>query len=382
MLNTINKKLRSEIPKQSGKNKIIIAAILLFIFSCSKKKEEKMDEKSEEHAAMSSFKISDSQMRLANIKVKPVAMKNISEEIILTGSIVPDENKSSQINSRIMGRIDKLYFKFTGESIRKGDLLYEIYSEELQAAKKDFLFASQKSESKANSDEYFNQLKETTKNKLLLWGLTETQLSNLEQTKEINITTKIYSKTNGIISDILVREGDYVMQGAPLFSVSDLNTLWVEAQLYSQELSKVKNNDEAEISIEGYGDLKTHISFVSPVLISNSIVNIIRAEIPNPNQQLKPGMLATIHLKTKSKNTLVLPVDAVLQEANGNSVWIQKADSTFESRMVMTGISNNEEIEIMMGLKEGEHVVVSGAFLINSEFKLKRDADPMGAMKM
>ena len=152
--------------------------------------------------------------------------------------------------------------------------------------------------------------------------------------------------------------------------------------MYSHELLSVKNNDEAEISIEGFGNLKTHISFVSPVLNSNSIVNIIRAEIPNPDQQLKPGMLATIHLKTKSKNTLVIPVDAVLQEANGNSVWIQKADSTFESRMVMTGISNSEEIEITMGLREGENVVVSGAFLINSEFKLKRDADPMGGMKM
>ena len=321
-------------------------------------------------------------MRLANIKVEPVTIKNISEEIILTGSIVPDENKSSEVNSRIMGRIDKLYFKFTGESINKGDLLYEIYSEELQTAKKDFLFALQQAGSKSNNDEYFNSLKESAKNKLLLWGLTENQLSELEQTKEINITTKIYSKTNGIISDIIVREGDYVAEGTSLLKINDLSKLWVEAQLYSHELLSVKNNDEAEISIEGFGNLKTHISFVSPVLNSNSIVNIIRAEIPNPDQQLKPGMLATIHLKTKSKNTLVIPVDAVLQEANGNSVWIQKADSTFESRMVMTGISNSEEIEITMGLREGENVVVSGAFLINSEFKLKRDADPMGGMKM
>ena len=363
------------------KNKIIIAATLLFLFSCGKKKEEKMDVKSEKHATMSSFKISDSQMRLANIKIEPAALKNISEEIILTASIVPDENKSAQINSRFMGRIDKLYFKFTGETIHKGDLLYEIYSEELQAAQKEFLFASQKSESKANSDEYFIQLKETAKNKLLLWGLNETQITKLEQTKEINTDTKIYSSTKGIISNILVREGDYVMEGTSLFSISDLSTLWVEAQLYSNELSLIKSNDEAEILIEGFGNFKTHISFVSPSLNSNSVVNIVRAEIQNPNQELQPGMLATIRLKTKTKNAIVLPIDAVLQEAKGNSVWIQKADSTFESRMVLTGISNNEEIEITMGLREGENVVVSGAFLINSEFKLKRD-DPMGGMKM
>ena len=341
-----------------------------------------MDVVSEEHAAMSSFKISGSQMRLANIKIQPVRMKNISEEIILTGNIVPDENTASQINSRFMGRIDKLYFKFKGEAIQKGDLLYEIYSEELQSTERDFLFASQRAGNKSNSDIYFNSLKESMKNKLLLWGLTQTQLFELEQTKEINSATKIYSNTNGIISDIRIREGDYVMEGSPLFSISDLGSLWVEAQLYAHELSLVKKYDEAEISTEGFEHIKTHISFVSPALNSNSMINIVRAEILNPNLQLRPGMLAIIRLKTKSKNSLVLPVDAVLQEANGSSVWIQKADSTFESRMVITGISNNEEIEITMGLKEGENVVVSGAFLINSEFKLKRDADPMDGMKM
>lgn len=364
------------------KTKIILAALLLFLFSCSKKKDNKIDEKSEEHAAMSSFKISDSQMRLANITVAPVAMKSISEEILLTGSILLDENKSSQINSRIMGRIDKLYFKFTGSTISKGDLLYEIYSEELQSAKKDFLFASQQAASKLNNDEYFNQLKESAGNKLLLWGLTEAQLSELEQTKEINITTKIFGSTNGVITEILVREGDYVMEGTSLFKLNDLSSLWVEAQLYSSELQSTKSNEEAEISIEGFRNINARISFVSPVLNSNSIVNIVRAEIQNPNQQLKPGMLAIIRLKTKSKNTLVLPVDAVLQEANGSSVWLQMADGTFESRMVLTGIRNDDEIEITMGLEEGEKVVVTGAFLINSEFKLKRDADPMDGMKM
>ena len=366
------------------KIKIIIAASLFFLFSCSEKKEKKMGVISEEYSTRSGFKINNSQRRLANIKIEPVKMKNISEEILLTGSIVPDENKSSQINSRIMGRIDKLYFKFTGSTIHKGDLLYEIYSEELQVTQKDFRFISQKATAKSNSDEYFNQLKESAKSKLLLWGLTETQIDGLEKSKETNTDTdtKIYSNTNGIITDILVREGDYLMQGASLFRINDLSTLWVEAQLYSHELASVRNNAEAEIILEGFGNIKTHISFVSPALNSNSIVNIVRAEIPNTNQQLKPGMLATIRLKIKSKNALVLPVDAILQEAKGNSVWIQKADSTFESRMVITGIRNNDEIEIMDGLIEGENVVVTGAFLINSEFKLKRDADPMGGMKM
>lgn len=357
---------------------------LLILGSCSKKSEEKMNMTVEEHAVMDSFKISDAQLKLANIEVMPAEIKNISEEILLTGSIVPDENKSSQINSRIMGRIDKLYFKFTGENIHKGDLLYELYSEELQTAQKDLLFASQQAVSKSNNNVYFNQLKESAKNKLLLWGLTEAQVAEIEQTNEINITTKFYSNTSGTITGIMVREGDYVMQGAPLFMINDLRSLWVEAQLYSSELAKVKNFDEVKISVEGFSkqNLKSRISFVSPELNNNSIVNIIRAEIQNPNQQFKPGMFATIRLITKTINALVLPVDAVLQEARGNSVWIRNNDGTFENRMVLTGIRNNDEIEITTGVEEGENVVISGAYLINSEYILKRDADPMAGMKM
>lgn len=366
------------------KTKIFVAAAFLFSISCGKKENGKMNMTAEEHAAMNSFKINDAQMKLANIKTEPASIKNISEEIQLTGSVIPDENKSSQINSRIMGRIDKLYFKFSGASVSKGDVLYEIYSEELQAAKKDFLVASQRAASKSNSDDYFNSLKESAKNKLLLWGLTDAQVDELDKTQEINTDTKIYSSTDGIITGIFIREGDYVMQGVPVFRINDLSTLWVEAQLYSGEMRSVKNNDEAEIKIEGFENrkMKSRISFVSPELNSSSIVNLVRAEIQNANQQFKPGMLATMLLKTKSLAAVVLPADAVLEESNGSSVWIQNADGSFESRMVMTGIRSGDEIEITMGVEEGENVVVTGAFLINSEFKLKRNADPMAGMKM
>ena len=366
------------------KTKILFIFFITVFLSCVKKKEEKMNMTAEEHADMDKFKFSEAQLKLANIKVESIEMKNISEEIVLTGTVVENENKSVQINSRIMGRIDQLYFKFTGSTVRKGDLLYEIYSEELLAAQKDYLFAVQEAISKSNNDGYLNQLKESAKNKLLLWGLTEPQLAEMEKTKEINFTTKVYSNENGIITDVLVREGDYVTEGATVFKLNDLSSLWIEAQLYSNELQSVKKNTEVEVKIDGFNNqrINANISFINPELNNNSIVNLIRAEITNTDFKFKPGMLATIRIKVKLKNTLVLPMDAVLVEADGSSVWTQKADGSFEVRMVKTGIRNNNEIEITTGLKEGEKVVVGGAYLMNCEFKLKRDADPMGGMKM
>lgn len=338
----------------------------------------------EEHSSMNKFIFSEAQLKLANIKVESIEMKNISEEILLTGKIVPDENNATQINSRIMGRIDKLYFKYAGESIHKGNLLFEIYSEDLMVAQRDYLLALQQTENKSYNHEYLKQLKTSSKNKLILWGLTELQLAELEKTKKINSTTNIYSDVSGIITDVTVREGDYVMEGTPVYKLNDLSSLWVEAQLYSNELQSVKKNTEAEIIVDGFTNqsLKTKISFINPELNNNSIVNIVRAGIPNADYKLKPGMMATIRIKTKSKNALVLPVDAVLQEPDGSSVWVQNSDGSFKNKMVMTGIRNKNELEITMGLNAGEKVVVSGAYLINSEFRLKQDSDPMAGMKM
>ena len=184
--------------------------------------------------------------------------------------------------------------------------------------------------------------------------------------------------------NINARIGDYLMDGMSVLKVADLSTLWVEAQLYANEIRDLTDSSEAEVSIASFPDkvMEGRISFVNIELLENSKINLIRIQLDNPDNLFRPGMMAYITLKTNEKKAISLPTDAVIRNKNYSSVWIQNEKGGFDVRMVELGIENSEIVEIKSGLEEGEKVVVSGAYLLNSEYIFKKGADPMAGMKM
>ena len=326
-----------------------------------------------------SLKLSEEQMELANVMLDKVEEGWIGEEKTLNAQIVANENNKTVVSSRVSGRIEKLYFKTPGDRILEGDVLYEIYSEELLTAYKEYLLAVEKERQLTNTSIDYSQLKETSKKKLLLWGLTENQIKQLNSTQELKTVFPIISKSKGIITTVNIKEGDYVMMGNDLFELSDFSSVWVEAQLYSNELESFSDKDEAIVRITGIPDLqiKGKISLVLPELQPQSKIDLIRIEIANKNLVLKPGMQAYVTLKSNSRKALVINSNAVLQDSKGSFVWIRKDNGTFAIKMIEKGIQSNDKIEIKEGLKAGDEVVISGAYLINSEYIFKKGSNPM-----
>ncbi len=326
-----------------------------------------------------SLKLSDEQVELANIKLITVRESDIGREKILNAILVINENKRFKISSRVAGRIERLYVKNPGEVIKKGTLIYELYSEELLAAQKEYLIAFGKATQMTGSDFDYNQLVEGAKNKLLLWGMTESQIKKLStnETAFSNVTP-IYSREAGVVTSVNTKEGDYIMDGDALFEIADLSTLWVEAQLYSTEVGLMEKNDPVSVKIDGFpGKIwNSRISFAAPQLEIQSKINLIRAEIPNSSMELKPGMQANLILKESTRKTIAVPLNAVLRDSKGATVWIKK-NGSYESRMVITGIENNDMVEIRSGIETGEEVVISGAYLLNSEYIFKKGMNPM-----
>ncbi|MDB5258544.1 MAG: cusB [Chitinophagaceae bacterium] len=320
------------------------------------------------------FKLSKEQEQLANIQILKISEGELGKEKTVNGRLVINENKRFKISSRVSGRIEKLFIKNAGESIKAGTLLYELYSEELMAAQKEYLLGIEKS----NEPDYA-QLTDGAKNKLLLWGMSEKQIHALAKSRDVKNTVAIYSRMNGVVTVVNVQEGDYVMDGDVLLEIADLSTLWVEAEIYSDEIHDFDRNNPITIRInEWQGKTwNSRITFATPQLELQSKVNIIRAEIPNKDMSLKPGMQANILLKGTTRTTISVPINAVLQDSKGATVWIKKEDGTYESRMVVTGIQSNDRIEIRSGLEPGEEVVINGAYLLNSEYIFKRGANPM-----
>ena len=327
--------------------------------------------------------LSDQQMQLGNIKFDTIGKGIIGNETVLTATLNIDETKTNTVNARVSGRIDKLYFKSQGDYISKGQKLYDVYSEELNNAKQEYILALEKQTILDNSIIDFKQLVQSAKNKLLLWGMSQAQIDELTKTKKASTLTSFYSTASGYITTLESHEGDYVPMGGTIVRLADLSSLWAEAQVYTSQLSAIDRNGTATVRLPDVGkEVSGKIQFVNPEINPDTRINLIRVSIANPGNQLKPGMSVYVVLKNRQVNSLTLPIDAVIRGEKQNSVWIAIDKNSFKNIMVETGIENGDRIEIKSGLKEGYVVVTSGAYLINSEYIFKKGANPMAGHDM
>lgn len=330
------------------------------------------------------IKLTNQQMILGNIYTDTIKNGSVGDQLALTATLNFNQNKTSSVSSRVAGRIEKLYFKTIGAYLKKGDKLFDIYSEELNNAKQEYLLSLEQKITLGNATINFDKLIRAAKNKLLLWGLSEIQIIELEKNKQAKTASTFYSNSSGYITSMDIKEGDYVMDGGTIVRLANLESLWVEAQVYSSQLSYINRKAIATVQITDMPEkiFEGTIEFVNPEIIADTRINLIRISIPNKNNQLKPGMPAHVFIKNPTHNSLMLPADAVLHNASGAMVWVQTSPNVFKSKMVETGLEINDMIEIKSGLRSNEIVVTSGAYLLNSEYIFKKGINPMEGMKM
>ena len=327
--------------------------------------------------------LNDEQIRLGNIQTDTIRNGMIGDKMILTATLNTDESKVNSINARIMGRIDRLYFKNMGDYVSKGAHLYDLYSEELNNAKQEYIVAVEKQQSLDNSIIDFNRLVQSAKTKLLLWGMSDAQVNELTKTKKASPLTSFYSNESGYITELPVMEGQYVSEGSIIVKLADLSSLWAEAQVYTSQLSAIDLKGTAIVQFPDIPgkEWKGKIEFANPEIVSDSRLNLVRVSIPNPGGLLKPGMPAYVSIKSKELNTLTLPSDAVLRDGKMNIVWVQSGKNSYKMKMVQTGLESGDRLEIKSGLQNGDVVVTRGAYLLNSEFVFKKGGNTMAGME-
>jgi Cu(I)/Ag(I) efflux system membrane fusion protein len=330
------------------------------------------------------IKLSPGQMQLGNIKVDTIRDGFIGNQIILTGTVNFDQTKINAVSAWVAGRIEKLYFKKIGDYIAMGAPLYEIYSEELNNAKQEYLLALQKKATLGNSIINFDEVIASAKNKLLLWGMSGQQIKNINVETIKNTRTTFYSTASGYITELPLQEGDYIAEGGIIVKLAGLSTLWVEAQVYATQLNQLNNAKDAIVEIPDMPGKKItgKISFENPELSTAARINLIRISIPNKGNEIKPGMAAYVTIKTGGQNVLALPSDAVLRDGKMAMVWLETKQNNFRSVMVQTGMESGDMIEIKSGIQPGDVVVTSGAYLLQSEYVFRKGANPMAGMKM
>lgn len=325
------------------------------------------------------IELSDQQIQLGNIRTDTIAKSNIGNTIELTGTLNINAAQTASVSARVMGRIERLYVKTTGNYIAKGAPVYEIYSEELNNAKQEYISALQR---RSLFDEQsvidFDQLIKSARNKLRLWGMTDSQVKALETQKQAPLTTTYYSTESGYVTSVNVTEGGYVMEGGTVLQLANLSTLWAEAQVYTSQMYRIPRRALATVEVPGVtAPIRGNIEFANPEVPTETRINLLRVVVPNSGNKLRPGMSAIVRVQTASRNSLTVPTDAIIREANAAIVWVQTGKNKFKGRMVTTGLESDGLTEIQSGLNAGDIVVVSGTYLLHSEYTFKRGSDPM-----
>lgn len=333
--------------------------------------------------------LSDSQLKLANITTQTVTTQPIGQSVVVNARLVENEELTEVISSRAAGRIEKLFVKETGRTVKKSEPLYQLYSEALLTLQREYLLAKEQYESLGTTEKRYGSFLKAAERKLLLYGLSQDQINKLSETKDVQQRVTFLSPVSGVVTEISVAEGQYVPEGGSLYRIEDISNLWVEAELYPSETALVKTGDKINVRVSGFENspVQAAVTFLSPEYRSNTQITLMRAAIKNPGMKFKPGMQAQVVFSHSSKKALTVPVDAVIRDGKGTHLYVQRGRNTFTPQMVKTGLEDFDRVEIAEGINEGDTVVVSGAYLLYSEIILKKGVNPMaghdhGDMKM
>jgi len=282
------------------------------------------------------------------------------------------------VNPKIGGWIEDLYVDYTGKLVHRGQPLLSIYSPELVAAQEEVLLALKAKKILGASPitdvaEGGDRLLQGARRRLLLWDITPKQLETLEQTGEIKKSMVLYSPVDGFVMEKMAYKGMALMPGTALYKIGDLSSIWVIGDIYESELPFIKIGDRAKITLAYYpGEtFEGTATYIYPSLDPKTRTAKVRFDLPNPEFKLKPEMWANLELKTSLGRKLVVPEDAVMDSGTMQMVFVDRGQGHFESRHIQVGSKAEGYFEVLSGLKEGERVVTSANFLIDSESQLK-----------
>ncbi len=338
----------------------------------------------EKNSTDAALHLDESQRALANVTTMAVGLKAFSTYKQLNGRLVVNPEKTEYISSRVAGRLERLYVRQTGEKIRKGQPLYQIYSEQLASLQQEYLLALAQV-AQFQSDQTFLQILKSARQKLSLYGQSESQIKALGDSKKTSPNITYLAPENGTVAELSVTQGQYVSEGSQIIRLEGYQSLWLEADVYSSEVGSIKNGQQVKVVVPGWEDQPQMVTleFISPALQANTQLIQLRGAMPNPNSQWQPGLQANVFLPTESKTDAInLPIDAVIRDGKGAHVWIERAKGKFEPQIVKTGMESFDTIEVKEGLKTGDQVVISGAYLLYSEYILKKGKNPMASTKI
>ena len=318
------------------------------------------------------------------VRTALVEPRVITAAIRTTGYVDYDQRLVTQVNARVSGWIEKLYVAYTGEAVRRGQDLLRIYSPELVLTQEDYLRARKLTDgdpavggSAVNDG---TSLMAAARTRLSLWGIAPAQLAELDERGRPSETLPIEAPASGVVTDSKVVEGAYIKAGDSLYTIVNLSRVWVYADIYEREIPKVSIGQHAEVSGDALaGDtLEGIVAYIYPSVDLKTRTVQVRLELPNPGLKLRPGMYVTVTLLDEApRQKLAVPSEAVLNSGVRQVVILALGGGHYAPREVKIGAESDGYDEVLAGLEQGDRIVTSAQFLIDSESNLREALNAM-----
>jgi membrane fusion protein, copper/silver efflux system len=326
---------------------------------------------------LANVQLTDDEQRSIGLQTSAVEFRSLRQELVAVGRVDEAETKIANISARIGGRIDQLHVGFTGQPVRVGQAIAEIYSPEVLSSSEEYRLALENRKRLGAAEPQAitgaDELVVASRRRLELWGLTPQQIQNIATSEQAQIDLTIFSSVNGIVTERKVTRGQYVNAGDVLYTVADLGTVWVKADIYEADVSSVHVGQAVEITSESLpgAKLRGRVNFLEPMVNAQTRTMVARIQVANPHMSLRPGMFTQVRFTTPAaEKALAVPRSAVVDTGTHRVVFVAKGSGMFEAREVRLGQVSDDYYPVLAGLHAKERVVTQGNFLLDSQTRI------------
>ena len=316
--------------------------------------------------------------QLIGVRTAPVTREPMRHTLRTVGVVRYDETSLADVNLRLEGWIRDLYVDYTGQPIQRGQPLFTLYSPDLLATQHEYLLALKTRDQMQSSvipeaRERAEQLVASARQRLALWSLPEEEIRALEEKRQAPEVVVFRSPASGFVIEKQALQGMHVMPGQMLYKVANLSVVWVEADVYEQEMALARVGQRAKVTLDAYPgeSFDGRAIYIYPFVEENTRTVKVRFQFDNPRGRLKPGMYANVEIQGTEAMGVTVPANALLDSGTDKVVFVAQGDGYFTPRPVKVGRNLGDRIEILEGVKEGEQVATGATFFLDSESQLR-----------
>ena len=333
----------------------------------------------DEGAAPGTVTISPERIQMLGVRTEAITRRNMAHTVRAVGTVAADERRIGVVNPKFEGWIEKLLVNTTGQTVRHGEPLLEVYSPDLVLAQREYLVARSASAEMAHADpmarDNARAIADAALARLKNWDISADQLARLQRTGSATRTLTLRAPIAGVVMDKQALEGLHFSAGDMLYRIVDLSSVWLLADVYEQDLAQIRPGQSATITVPAYPGrvFEGRVAFVYPTVNAQTRTAKVRIEVPNPDLLLKTDMYATVEIAAPAGSTpiLAVPDSAVLDTGTRQTVLIDRGEGRYEPRAVKLGARAGGYAAVLDGVREGEKVVTGANFLIDAESNLR-----------